>query len=102
MVFIIKIDGILLWCVEKDNTYRIIRDLHAGHANSDFRGETMMHKITKERCYCPNLFKDDHTFSRKCKYCQNAAGRVEKLVVPLQPIVMDTPIQQWVWILLVQ
>ena len=61
-----------------------------------------MHKIRKERYYCPTLFKDDHTFSHKCKDCQKATGRVEKLVVPLQPIVMDTPIQQWVWILLSQ
>ena len=92
----------MLWCVEKDNTYIIIRDLHAGHAGGHFRGEKMMHKIIKERYYCPNLFKDDHTFSHKCKDCQKAAGRVVKLVVRLQPIVMDTPIQQWVWILLVQ
>ena len=56
----------------------------------------MMHNITKEIYCCPTLFKVDHTFSRKCKDCQKAAERVEKLVVPLQPVVMDTPIQQWV------
>jgi hypothetical protein len=73
----------------------VLFELHAGEASGHFGGDTTTHKVLRVGYYCPTLFKDAHTLSRKCVIFQKAAGRVKKFSFPLQPVTVDAPFQQW-------
>jgi hypothetical protein len=47
------------------------------------------------RYYWPTLFKDAHAYSQSCEACQKYVGREYKVVVPLQPVVVEEPFEQW-------
>jgi hypothetical protein len=82
-------------CLEKEESKRVLAELHANKASSHFGGDTTTHKVLSVGYYWPILFKDAHTLSRKCVIFQNVAGWVKKATFPLQPITIDAPFQQW-------
>ena len=41
------------------------------------------------------LFKDAYAFARKCQECQRAGDRLKKAALPLQPVIIEVPFQQW-------
>ena len=41
------------------------------------------------------LFKDTHSYVRKCKVCETAGGRERKLSLPLQPVNIEQPFEEW-------
>ena len=70
-------------------------ELHSGDVGGHFGEDTTAHKVIRAGYYSPSLFKYSHTLARKCIICQKVAGRVKKVVFPLQPVTVDTPFQQW-------
>jgi hypothetical protein len=88
-------DGVLMRCLEKEQSDKVLSELHAGEVGGHFGGDTNAHKVLRAGYYWPSLFKDAHTMCRKCIICQKAAGRVKKAAFPLQPITVDSPFQQW-------
>jgi hypothetical protein len=40
-----KIDGVLLRCLEKDESEKVLNELHSGNAGGHFSGETTAHKV---------------------------------------------------------
>lgn len=54
-----------------------------------------MHKILRAGYYWPTLFKYAHTYVRKCKIFQTSAGRQKKPEIPLHPVIIDQPFEQW-------
>jgi hypothetical protein len=71
-------DGVFLRCLEKEESERVLAELHSGDVGGHFGGDTTAHKVLRVGYYWPTLFKDAHTLSRKCIICQKAAGRVKK------------------------
>ena len=49
-------DGVLLRCLDKDETEVILKELHSGPAGGHFGGETTVHKILRDGYYWPTLF----------------------------------------------
>ena len=88
-------DGVLLRCLDKDETDVILKELHSGPAGGHFGGETTAHKILRVGYYWPTLFQDSYAFVRKCQECQLVARRVKKPVFPLQPVSVERPFHQW-------
>lgn len=88
-------DGVLLRCLEKDDAEKVLKDLHDGPAGGHFSGDTTAHKVLRAGSYWPTLLKDAHAHARKCQICQFGAGREKKAAVPLQPVTIDRPFQQW-------
>ena len=88
-------DGVLLRCLEKEESDSVLTQLHGGPVGCHFGGDTTAHKILRAGYFWPTLFKDAHAFVRRCQYCQTAAGRVKKPAFPLQPVVVDRHFQQW-------
>ena len=41
------------------------------------------------------MFRDAFDFSRKCQECQRAGGRLKKAALPLHPLIIKVPFQQW-------
>ena len=86
-------DGVLLRCLDKDETKIILRELHSGSAGGHFGGENTTHKIIRVGYYWPNLLQNSYSFVRKCQECQTVAGRVKKSTFPLQPVTVERPFQ---------
>jgi len=72
-----------------------LQELHDGPAGGHFSGDATAHKILRVGYYWPTLFKDAHSYVRKCKICQTAAGRLKKPTLPLQLVNIDEPFEQW-------
>jgi len=79
-------DGVFLRCLEKEESERVLDELHSGDSGGHFGGDTTTHKVLRVGYYWSSLFKDAHTFSRKCIICQKATERVKKESFPLQPV----------------
>ena len=67
--------------------------MHDSPAGGHYGGETTAHKILRAGYYWPTMFRDSH--ARKCKVCQTTARRERKPVVPLRPVMIYRPFQQW-------
>jgi hypothetical protein len=88
-------DGVLMHCLEKEESEKVLSELHAGESDGHFDGDTTAHKVIRDGYYWPTLFRDSHALCRKCIICQKAEGRVKKATFPLQPVTVDYPFQQW-------
>jgi hypothetical protein len=97
MIYYFKRTLIVLFlrCLEKEESEKVLVELHSGDVGGHFGGGTTAHKMIRSRYYCPTLFKYSHTLSRKCIICQKVAGRVKKTTFPLQHVTVDAPFQQW-------
>jgi hypothetical protein len=82
-------------CLEKDKAEKVLLELHAGEAGGNFGGDTTAHKVLRVGYYWPTLFRDSHALCRKCAIFQKAFGRLQKPTFPLQPVLVDSPFQQW-------
>ena len=80
--------GVLLCCLDKDETETILKELHFGLASGHFGGETKAHKIIRDGYYCPTLFRYFYGYVRKCEDYQTTTGRVKKPAFPLQLVLV--------------
>lgn len=88
-------EGVLLRCLEKEDSEQVLEELHQGQAGGHFGGDTTAHKVLRAGYYWPTLFKDSHAITRRCIKCQKCAGRFKKAALPLQPVMVEEPFQQW-------
>eukprot|EP00253_Pinus_taeda_P009949 PITA_09949 len=88
-------DGIWLRCLEKDDANHVLKEMHDDPTGGHFGGETTTHKILRAGYYWPTVFRDSHAYTWKCKVCQAVAGRERKPAVPLRPVMIYHPFQQW-------
>jgi hypothetical protein len=65
-----KFDGVLLRCLEKDESKKVLNKLHYGNVGGHFGGKTIAHEVLRDGYYCPMLFKDSHYMACKCVTCQ--------------------------------
>lgn len=72
-----------------------MKELHYGPARGHFGGNTTTHKILHVGYYWPILFKDAHLYARKWKVCQTEVARERKTTLPLQPINIQQPFEQF-------
>jgi len=75
VLFRMNYDFVLLRCLEKSEAEKVLQELHDGPVGGHYAGDTTAHKILKVGYYWPTLFKDAHSYVRKCQVCQTAAGR---------------------------
>jgi hypothetical protein len=68
--------------------------MHDRPTEGHFSRDAIGHKILRVGYYCLTLFKDAHAYSRSYETCQKYVGREYKVVVPLQPIVVEEPFKQ--------
>eukprot|EP00253_Pinus_taeda_P022887 PITA_22887 len=69
--------------------------MHDNPAGGHYGRETTAHKILRAIYYWPTVFRDSHAYTRECKVCQTVAGRERKPYVPLKPVMIYYPFQQW-------
>jgi hypothetical protein len=95
MLFHVNYDGVLLICLEHDDVEKVPKELHDDPIGGNFVGETMTHKILRVGYYWPTLFRDAHAYARKCKYFQVSSEREKRLAIPLHPVTISRPFEQW-------
>lgn len=62
-------DGIILRCVDGQESRRLLAELHTGLCGGHFAAKTTAHKILRAGYYWPTLFSDVHKFVRCCEPC---------------------------------
>jgi hypothetical protein len=95
MLFRVNYDGVPSIFIVCEDVDRVLKELHDGHVGGNFMGNNTTHKILRAGYYWSTLFRDAHTYARNCKTCQISAGRVKRLVVPLQTMAISEPFKQW-------
>jgi hypothetical protein len=95
MLFWINYDEVLLRCLKCEEAEKVLNELHDDLVGGHFAGHTIAHKILRVGYYWPTLFKDVHTYVRKCKTCQMSIGKEKRAAVPLHPVTVSRPFEQW-------
>eukprot|EP00253_Pinus_taeda_P034642 PITA_34642 len=88
-------DSVLLRCLEKTESEKVLQELHDGPVGEHYAGDTTAHKILRAGYYWPTLFKDSHSYVRRYQICQTTAGRQRKPSMPLQSVNIEQPFSQW-------
>eukprot|EP00253_Pinus_taeda_P026474 PITA_26474 len=91
ILFRMNYDFVLLRCLEKSEADKVLQELHDGPAGGHDAGDATTHKILRAGYYWSTLFKDSHSYVRKCQACQTTAGRQKKPSLSLQPVNIDQP-----------
>jgi hypothetical protein len=88
-------DGVILRCVDDVESKKLVDEFHGGFCGGHFDAKTTTHKILRAGYYWPTIFSDVHQFVRKCEPCHLFIGKKKLAALPLQPIVVEAPSQQW-------
>ena len=81
--------------MDEVETKQLVDDFHSGFCGGHFAARTTTHKILRAGYYCPTIFSNVHRFVRKCEPCQLFTGKQKLAALPLQPVVVEAPFQQW-------
>jgi hypothetical protein len=88
-------DGIILRCVNKEESNQLIKELHLGYCEGHFVACTTTHKILRPGYYWPTIFTDTHHYVISCHPCQYFTGKQHLPMLPLKPVVIEVTFQQW-------
>jgi hypothetical protein len=81
--------------VDGDESKELLKELHSGVCGGNFSARTTAHKIMHAGYYWPTLFRDAHSYVRACEACQRFEGKQKLLALPLDPVIVEAPFQQW-------
>jgi hypothetical protein len=87
-------DGMLLRCVDENQSQELIREFHEGICGGHFSPTTTDHKIIREIFYWTSIFRDLYATIRKCFLCQQFSGKMKRSLLPLQPIIVEQSFSQ--------
>ena len=87
--------GILLKCLERYEIDSVIAEMHSGMCGGHKYWKATAFKILRAGYYWPTLFSDVFQQVRSCVECQKFAGKQKLQSLPLKPISVDGPFQQW-------
>eukprot|EP00253_Pinus_taeda_P015077 PITA_15077 len=87
--------GILLRCLDKEQSLEVIHQFHSSICGGHHYWKTTAHKILRAGYYWPTLFSDVFSFVKACDKCQIFVGRQQLKSLPLKPIHVNGPFQQW-------
>jgi hypothetical protein len=87
--------GILLNCLLQDEADKVLQEFHAGECGGHMSWKATANKILRAGFYWPTLFADVHQKVTACHQCQLFEGKRKLLPLPLKPISVEAPFQQW-------
>lgn len=85
----------LLKCIDTAETQKILFEFHDGSVGGHFNPRTIAWKIRRAGFYWPTLFKDTHSWVRKCGKCAMFVGKERLVAFPLHPILVEQPFARW-------
>jgi hypothetical protein len=87
--------GLLLRCINQEEAAKVMIEFHNSECGGHHYWKTTAHKILRSGYYWPSLFSDVCEFVRTCDKCQRFEGKQQLKSLPLKPIVVIGPFQQW-------
>ena len=87
--------GILLNCLVEEEAKRAVEDFHRGDCGGHLFWKTTANKILTVGFYWPSLFLDVYKVVKNCHECQIFQGKQKLQPLPLKPIEVSAPFQQW-------
>jgi hypothetical protein len=87
--------GVFLRCLNPQEAQKVMFDFHSGLCGGHHFWKTTAHKILRAGYYWPTLFTDVCRGIRACIKCQKFSGKQQLKSLPLKPVVVSTPFQQW-------
>jgi hypothetical protein len=87
--------GILLRCLDPLQAQKVMFDFHSSLCGGHHFWKTTAHKILRAGYYWPTLFTDDCREVRACIKCHKFSGKQQLKSLPLKPVVVSAPFQQW-------
>eukprot|EP00253_Pinus_taeda_P004005 PITA_04005 len=85
----------MLNCLTSDEADKVLREFHAGDCGGHLYWKSTADKILRAGFYWPSLFTDSKKFVMSCHKCQIFEGKKKLLPLPLKPISIEKPFQQW-------
>ena len=80
------LNGVLLRCINPNQTDRMIKEFHDGPDGGHFLARTKTMKIMRVGYYWPTLFIDYHEHVRKCDNHALFLGKQRLVALPFHPI----------------
>ena len=87
--------GVLLNCLVEEEAKQVMEDFHEGDCGCHLFWKTTANKVLRARYYWPTLFDDVYKVVKSCHKCQIFEGRQKLQPLPLKPIEVSAPFQQW-------
>jgi hypothetical protein len=87
--------GVLLRCINKEESVQTMTEFHSSECGGHHYWKTTAHKILRAGYYWPCLFSDVCAFVKACDKCQRFVGKQQLKSLPLKPVVVTGPFQQW-------
>ena len=87
--------GILLNCLLEEEAKKKIKEFHNEDCGGHPYWKTTTHKILRAGFYWPTIFADTYKQVSTCHQCQVFEGKRKLQPLPLKPISVDAPFQQW-------
>jgi hypothetical protein len=88
-------DGLILRCVDPEESKKLMNEFHKGLCGGHHSTRTTTHNILRGGYYWPTIFSYVHKFVRSCQPCQLFTGKKKLVSLPLQPMIVEVPFQQW-------
>lgn len=89
------VGGVLLNFLLKDEADKVMQEFHEGDCGWHLYWKTNTNKILRADFYWPTLFFDVHKKFTSCHQCKIFEGKRKLFPLPLKPISIETPFQQW-------
>jgi hypothetical protein len=87
--------GVLLRCLDPEETKKTMTDFHESLCGGHHFLRTTTYKILTARYFWPRLFTNVCEKIRTYHKCQKFSGKQQVKSLPLNPIVVSGPFQQW-------
>jgi hypothetical protein len=88
-------DGILRRCLNPSEVPLILEGCHSDACGGHFAGESTARKALLAGYWWPTLFKDAHSYTRKCDPCQRVGKPTPTTAMPLIPLLALAPFEKW-------
>lgn len=87
--------GILLNCLLEEDVEKVIEEFHKGDCGGHHYWKARTNKILRAGYFWPTMFNDIYQRLAACQECQIFEGRRKLVPLPLVPIYVEEPFQQW-------
>ena len=89
------IDVTFLRCIDKQQQKKLLRTFHDEACGEHFSSLVMAFKILRQCYYWSGMFKDAYSWVAKCEKYRMFVGQPQLAALPLKPVVVEGPFQQW-------
>ena len=81
--------------MEKHEAKKLIEEFHIGECGGNYYWKTTTKKFMSVGLYWPTIFSNTHKKEEACHKCQFFEERRKLVPLPLKPIQVEAPFQQW-------